>query len=849
MNNQLVSVIIPVYNGSSYVAQAIDSVLAQTWPFIEIIVVDDGSDDGGATHSIVARYGDAVRFIRKPNGGVGSALNTGISAMRGDWFSWLSHDDLYLPNRVERYMQVLKSAPPQSIAFGEVDLVDERGQFVRTAGFLNGVSDERDARWLALEGRLNGCAMLIPRSCLPGEEPFNTALPTTQDYALWFDLASRFPFVPVQEALVLSRVHEEQGSRHPRHLEEASLLWLQMIERMERESPLSEPLHELRRLRRVQRFLRQTTYRGAHVYIDRRVRQKIKELDVALVCFSDTVDQLMQGLQVISSTGATCSELIVIDGSDDAASAWQWDSLRLPTLRQIVRIPRRFASANIVLTTAWGHSGASVLVVLDSSAHVDTEAITEGIQVLAADEADAWMGTSTSASCLGALHGAAIRRTAVADVVAAGAQGYPMLGLHARIAVAYTPPIPFTSGHASTSTPSPPPTCTSTERAPLRHMPRKDRPTLLILVHAMGGGTIRYAELIAAAIGGRANILFAWGTAQNTFTLSSSGPDTAELSYELPSQMADIVDDLRTLGVARVDVVHSIGMDDHLDELLSRLGVPFDITLVDYHQVSTQPHLVDERGAFVGDDALRRADHPLIQARSRGRLRAADRVIACSRDLAARFGRLSGVQNVIPVRIPEPGNPDQFAIHATPIGVNEWMRVLFLGAIAQHKGVHLLSSVASLLRQYQIPVRIECLGSIHIQPDQDALTNVHLRFWGRYETRDLHALMCGIRPHLAWLPFTAPETHSFALSEVMLQGLPVLTTGVGAIPERLHGRPSSWILTEDEATPDRIVMWIDRLRRERLTTAARWLPVDHLPPLRSRFYVDEYLRPLYRARP
>ena len=61
----------------------------------------------------------------KPNGGVATALNTGIAAMRGQWFSWLSHDDLYLPTKIERYMEVLNGAP--AIAFGDVEHIDAYG--------------------------------------------------------------------------------------------------------------------------------------------------------------------------------------------------------------------------------------------------------------------------------------------------------------------------------------------------------------------------------------------------------------------------------------------------------------------------------------------------------------------------------------------------------------------------------------------------------------------------------------------------------------------------------------------------------------------------------------------------
>jgi hypothetical protein len=90
----------------------------------------------------------------------------------------------------------------------------------------------------------------------------------------------------------------------------------------------------------------------------------------------------------------------------------------------------------------------------------------------------------------------------------------------------------------------------------------------------------------------------------------------------------------------------------------------------------------------------------------------------------------------------------------------------------------------------------------------------------------------------------APETHSFSLSEVMLQGLPVLATGLGAIPERLEGRRSTWLVTPDEASPHELTEWLERLQDERLTTSPRWLPTNHLPPLTPYFYEREYLRPL-----
>ena len=103
----LVSIIIPVYNGSNYMREAIDSALAQTYPNIEIIVINDGSNDNGATEKIALGYGEKITYIKKENGGVSSALNAGIEAMHGEYFSWLSHDDKYLPEKIETQVAVL----------------------------------------------------------------------------------------------------------------------------------------------------------------------------------------------------------------------------------------------------------------------------------------------------------------------------------------------------------------------------------------------------------------------------------------------------------------------------------------------------------------------------------------------------------------------------------------------------------------------------------------------------------------------------------------------------------------------------------------------------------------------
>ena len=103
----LVTIVIPVFNGTNYMNQAIDSALNQTYKNIEILVVNDGSRDNGASAAIARSYGEKIKYLEKENGGVSTALMLAISQMNGEYFSWLSHDDLYEPQHIESQVEVL----------------------------------------------------------------------------------------------------------------------------------------------------------------------------------------------------------------------------------------------------------------------------------------------------------------------------------------------------------------------------------------------------------------------------------------------------------------------------------------------------------------------------------------------------------------------------------------------------------------------------------------------------------------------------------------------------------------------------------------------------------------------
>jgi len=113
-----VSVIIPVFNGELYLAEALESVLAQTHRPFEIIVVDDGSTDG--TAAVAQRFGAAVRYDPRPNGGAAAARNRGIELAAGDFLAFLDADDVWVDDKLANQMQAFADDPALEIVFGEV---------------------------------------------------------------------------------------------------------------------------------------------------------------------------------------------------------------------------------------------------------------------------------------------------------------------------------------------------------------------------------------------------------------------------------------------------------------------------------------------------------------------------------------------------------------------------------------------------------------------------------------------------------------------------------------------------------------------------------------------------------
>lgn len=211
-----VSIVIPVYNGSNYLRTAIDSALSQTYPNIEVIVVNDGSEDEGATEGIVNSYGDRIRYLKKENGGTASALNMGIKYMTGDYFSWLSHDDVYYPDKVKMEMEeIWCSGDLTNIVQCEYDFYDEASKTYTPTNFYKYYSIEQltNSVFTLLQLQIHACSALIHKSHFERVGIFKENLRCTQDIELWFRLLHSQRSLWVSKRLFMVRVHSAADSK------------------------------------------------------------------------------------------------------------------------------------------------------------------------------------------------------------------------------------------------------------------------------------------------------------------------------------------------------------------------------------------------------------------------------------------------------------------------------------------------------------------------------------------------------------------------------------------------------------------------------------------------------------
>jgi glycosyltransferase involved in cell wall biosynthesis len=200
----LVTIVTPSLNQGEFIADAIDSVLAQDYPAIEYVVVDGGSTD--ATLDVLRGYGERIRWTSGPDGGQADAIHRGFLAGSGRYLAWLNSDDRYVPGAIGAAVGELEANPAAALAYGKGEFIDRGGTVVGPCEHIEPWDLER------LVGTTNFLlqpATLFRREAYRAIGGLDLALRYVMDYDLWIRLGSKYPVRFLPRVLAHARVYDE----------------------------------------------------------------------------------------------------------------------------------------------------------------------------------------------------------------------------------------------------------------------------------------------------------------------------------------------------------------------------------------------------------------------------------------------------------------------------------------------------------------------------------------------------------------------------------------------------------------------------------------------------------------
>ncbi|HBK05521.1 MAG TPA: hypothetical protein DDZ81_06600 [Acetobacteraceae bacterium] len=376
---------------------------------------------------------------------------------------------------------------------------------------------------------------------------------------------------------------------------------------------------------------------------------------------------------------------------------------------------------------------------------------------------------------------------------------------------------------------------------------RPNLPVILMISHNMGGGVRHHIDRLVERFRDTARVLLLEATDRGAALSVPALPEHPVLA--LPAErIEDLTLMLRSMNVARVHIHHLVGMDMDIRDLIHRLGLPFDVTVHDYYAICPQTNLLPwPGGLYCGEPDIAACNGCIAARPSHGardiltwradsawQFNEADRVLCPSADTLARLQRY-GLEARAVLAPHEPVPATSWPSRVQPMR-GEKLRIAVLGVLADHKGARTVASIAEIADPKSVEIHL--IGHTEDNFPKQALKR--LRITGEYDDADLPKLIARIAPNVIWFPPAWPETFSYTLSAAIASGLPIVATRIGAFPERLDGRPLTW-LADENASPADWLAFFQNVRDE-LSHTVQAAPA----PVRAAvgdFYDTEYLRP------
>jgi len=212
MIHPMVTVVVPAYNQEDYIEETLQSILAQSFADYEVIVVDDGSEDG--TGQVVSRIRDhRFHYVYQANSGrPACSRNRGVSLAKGEYVAFLDGDDLWVPDKLEKQLQLFQDHPEFGLVFSNAFNFDEKGKRDLIVGKT--ISSGYLHPELFRHNFIAGCTVMARKNCLDAAGGFNEGhdFIAVEDYDLWLRMSRRCPFGYIDEPLALYRLRAGSAS-------------------------------------------------------------------------------------------------------------------------------------------------------------------------------------------------------------------------------------------------------------------------------------------------------------------------------------------------------------------------------------------------------------------------------------------------------------------------------------------------------------------------------------------------------------------------------------------------------------------------------------------------------------
>lgn len=379
------------------------------------------------------------------------------------------------------------------------------------------------------------------------------------------------------------------------------------------------------------------------------------------------------------------------------------------------------------------------------------------------------------------------------------------------------------------------------------------KPVILFVTHSGGGGVEKHIQDLMWRLAERANFLVLRPDKDRRWLLESiNNKYPFDFLFDCRLERDNALKILKECGISRVHVHQVLGFTTEIKDFIYDLNVPYDFTAHDYLTLCPKIHMIDEGHRYCGEPDIASCNACISQipdfngqditswrSTHAWLINGAERVLAPSEDVANRLHRYYPDKNFIVVPHSDSLARSNWSdVQVRPLSGNGPMKILIIGSLGPHKGIDKVEAAAILAKQRDLPLEFHFLGrayrELKIFPDSS------LYEYGPYDERELLELISYMGPHIAWFPAQLPETYTYTLSACFAARLPVVAPDLGASPERLKGRPWSWIIEWDLPVENLIKFFMDIREENFLKSVAPEIKGEPLV-LPTTFYETEYL--------